>query len=170
MPLDYDPKQAASCWPEGDYAAVLELVEDKVSKAGNDMQVWTIRIYNDAGNERTIKEYVTASSAFKLRQLAGALGKNAEFKAGKFQADDHIGSGFTAGIIIEAGGGEYDDQNKIGKYKSSGTTEAPSIPTTPRPTTRTGAVAGSLKAKAKAQTVTSPISDDEVIKDEDIPF
>lgn len=170
MPIDYDPKQAAGCWPPGDYDAVLEKVEDKVSKSsGNDMQVWTLKVYNSDGQERTVWDYVTASAAFKIRQLAEALGLKREFEAKNFQADDHAGANLRVELTIESQDG-YDDKNKVKRYLPAA---APAIPATPP--ARTAAPAqpkpGTLKQAVKQRPAPqSPLSEEPQFTDDDIPF
>lgn len=118
MPLDYDPKKVNKCWPDGDYDAVLKGVADKISKSsGSDMQEWTIEVYHPDGRKQLISEYVTSASAFKIKQLAQALGLAAAFEAGTFQADDHEGADFMVSLITEKQEG-YDDKNRIKKFLS----------------------------------------------------
>lgn len=126
MPVDYNPKDAVQCWPEGYYDMELIKVEDKVSKSsGNSMQVWTWRATND-GREQTINDYVVVPAAtFKIKQLAAALDKKDIFDAGRFQADDEIGCVVSGFLTIESQDG-YDDKNKVKKVvaKTVGSTMA----------------------------------------------
>lgn len=130
MALVYDPKDAANALPEGDYDAVLASVESKESKSGNQMEVWTFDIYPPEGATKKVKEYVTAKAAFKIRDLAKALGQSDLFKAGKFQAEDYIDSKLKLELIVEESP-EYGDQNRIKKYLPPATSKArPSTPAT----------------------------------------
>jgi hypothetical protein len=77
MPLDYNPKDAVLCWPEGHYMAELVKVDDATSKVkpdgsgGNPMQILTWNLFHQDGREQAIKDYVVGpSTTFKLRQLA----------------------------------------------------------------------------------------------------
>jgi hypothetical protein len=128
MPLPYNPADAATAWPEADYPATLIKVEDAISKtSGQPMQVWTFEVFDDANDRKqTIKDYVTAKAAFKLRDLAKALGQSDAFKAGTFQADENVGCNVLASLVIEQQDG-YDDKNKIGRVlpKTNGATAAP---------------------------------------------
>ncbi len=113
MPLNYNPKDASGAWPEGDYVAVLAKVEDAISKtSGQPMQVWHIECHNEAGKTRTIREYVTASTAGKIKALARAVDQLAAFNAGEFQADDHVGANFRVELKVEDSE-QYGPQNKI---------------------------------------------------------
>lgn len=170
MPIDYDPKDAVMCWPEGDYPAVLEKVEDKTSKVkpdgsgGNPMQVLTWRLYKEDGREQLISDYIVIPAAtFKLKQLAIALNKRNEFDSGTFQADDQIGCNVVAELGIESQP-NYDDKNKIGKVKSAALRNGNG--STPKPT----GVASSLRDKAVANAPGAPDLSQSHFKDDDIPF
>ncbi len=128
--LKYNPKDASSVWPDADYDAVLTNVEETVSQSsGNEMEKWTITVYSPQGRERTMTDYVVVPACtFKIAQLAKAIGKDAEFKAGQFQAGAHIGSGFKVELTKEEGDGQFPDKNKIKKYKPSGNVAA-KVPT-----------------------------------------
>ncbi len=163
MPIDYDPKDAVMCWPEGEYKAELQKVEDKTSKVkpggggGNPMQVLTWKLYNDEGKTQTISDYIVVPNAlFKLKQLAIALGYKDKFEAGEFQADDHIGCVVNAELSIESSPG-FEDKNKIGKIKSFalGAATAPKAP--------------NMRERTR-QPVTSPDLSEQHFKDDDVPF
>lgn len=129
MPIDYNSKDASNAWPKNDYHAVLKSVEDAISKSsGQPMQVWTIEVYSPGGKTKLIKEYVTAAAPFKLKSLAIALGKQADFTRNTFQADDHIGANFTVSLDIEDSD-QFGEQNKIKSYKAWAGTKPP----TPKP-------------------------------------
>lgn len=154
MPIDYDPKDAVLCWPEGDYDAVLDKVEDKTSKikpdgsGGNPMQVLTWTVYHPDGRQQSISDYIVVPTGlFKLRQLATALGKKTEFDAGRFQADDQIGCTVTASLAIEQQEG-FDDKNRIARVK-------PKAGTFTRP---------------ERKPVTAPDLSQPQFKEDDIPF
>lgn len=135
MPIDYNPKDAVQCWAPGDYQATLTNVEDKTSKAGNPMQVWTFRAYHDDGREQLITDYVVIPAAtFKIKQLAVALGKKADFDGGTFQADDYINSDVTLELVVDQQDG-YDDKNKVKKVRNVRdiADAAAPIPTRPAP-------------------------------------
>lgn len=118
MPLTYDSKNANKCWPKGDYDATLANVEDTTSKrTGQPMQKWTIEVYNKEGKKTTLFNYVTAGFPLSVKMLAKALGKETEFKANQFQADDHVGANFRVTLDIEDNA-EYGEQNKIKAWLS----------------------------------------------------
>lgn len=137
MPVDYNPKDAVQVWTEADYDATLTKVEDKTSKVkpdgsgGNPMQVWTFEVFHQDGRTQLISDYVVIPAAtFKIKQLAIALGKKADFDAGQFQADDYIGAGVIVALTIEAQDG-FDEKNRIGKIKAPGA-DSPAQPSLSR--------------------------------------
>lgn len=159
-PIDYNPKDASNCWPEDDYSAVLEKVEDKTSKekpdgsGGKPMQVMTWSIYHSDGRKQLITDYVVIPNAlFKIKQLAVALGKRDQFDDGQFQADDNIGCSVIAHLVIEESEG-FDDKNKIGRIKAK---NAPAKP-------------AGVREKVLARTGAAPDLTQEQFKDDDIPF
>lgn len=167
MPVNYDPQDAVMCWPEGDYPAVLEKVEDKTSKVkpdgsgGNPMQVLTWRLYKEDGREQLISDYIVIPAAtFKLKQLAIALGKRDEFEKGTFQADDQVGCNVVAEVGIESQP-NYDDKNKIGKVKSAAANNGNAKPK---------GIAGSLREKVIANAPGEPDLSKQEFTDDSIPF
>lgn len=176
MGLNYNPEDANKTWPDGEYPAVLEKVEQKTSRlkpdggGGHPMEQWTFRVYHPEGKDQLIEDYVTIPACtWKIKQLAKALGKDADFKAGTFQAEDHIGAGLTAELITEESVG-FDDKNKIKKVKakaSAGPTTAP----TSQPRKQQGP-ADSLRGRSAASmaAVGNPISEEKQFADDDIPF
>ncbi len=163
MPLQYNPKDAAGCWPEADYDAELIQVVDKVSKSsGNDMQEWKVKVHRGDGATKLISDYfVPPGSTFKLKQLAGALNKMDDFNAGTFQADDYEGAGFKVHLTIEAGEGSYEDKNKIQKYLSAESSPAPR----PAPS-----IKQQIASRRQPVTADQALSSEPQFKKDDIPF
>lgn len=171
--IDYDPKDAVTVWPEADYDAVLKNVEEKTSKtSGNQMEVWTFEVYNDDGRKQTIWEYVTATAAYKIKQLAVALGRKSEFDARKFHAENHIGAGVKLALFIDEQLG-YEDKNKIGRIKPADAPAA-SEPAPPPGRQSFAEQNGNRSMKQdildRRQPISSPVGSDQQFRDEDIPF
>lgn len=166
MPVTYNAQDAVTAWDEGEYEAVLINVEDTTSKSsGKPMQVWTWEVYHPDGRKQEIKDYVVIPAAtFKIKQLAQALGKDKEFAAGTFQADDNINCNVTAVLTIDKQEG-YDDKNKVGRVKSLARASTPSRQTAPR------TIGEGVRQKiANRPAPVSPISEEPVFKDDSIPF
>jgi hypothetical protein len=187
MGIDYDPDDAVTAWPEGDYDAVLKDVKESTSKrkpdgsGGNPMEVWTFQVYDDAGREQTITEYVVVPAAtFKIKQLAAALGRKAEFERRTFQADTHIGETVRVVLGVEAEDG-FDDKNRIRKFKAR---EAPAPrqsaapasparqPAAPAAARAPAGVAAAVRERAAATRPTEPpfTPTEGTFAEDDIPF
>jgi hypothetical protein len=173
MALDYNPKDAVSVWPAGDYDATLKTVDTKTSKtSGNPMEVWTFEVYSPDGRQQLISDYVVIPAAtFKIKQLALALGRKQEFEAGTFQAEDFIGAAVIAFLTIEQQDG-YDDKNRVAKVKAP--TADPSPPASPPPATRMTArpepVGRPAAQQARPRPAASPVGAGSEFKPDDIPF
>ncbi len=123
----YNPSDATSCLPEGEATMVLTKVEEKQSRAGNDMAV----LYFDAfvGEQKgKVTEYVVnPTTLFKLKQIARAFGPKAEgeFDDGTFDPASYIDESLIAILKIESQDG-FDDKNVVKKYlpKSAATETA----------------------------------------------
>lgn len=148
MPFDYDPEDASTCWPEGQYEAVLLKTEDGTSKQGNPMLTLTFRVFSPDGNKaQELKEYIVKATTFKLLRFARAIGKEQEFRDKRFNAEDHLNASVLVTLAIDKQTG-YDDKNTIDGYAAM--TRAP------------------RSAPAKVAAATDPGAFD--ITDKDIPF
>lgn len=125
MGVKYNPKDASEAWPVGEYDATLIEVTETVSKSsGNDMEVWKFKLYGPDSREMMIREYVTSAAVFKIKALAKAFGKLAEFQREEFNAADYINQNLTIELKVETHD-EYGDQNRIKSYKPSRVTQQP---------------------------------------------
>lgn len=127
--MNYDPKDASSVIPEGEYEASIAAVtsvnkdgEQLRSKDGYEMVCVTFEVYvGDAA--RKLFVYFTASpkALFRYRQLALALGQEAQFKLKQFQAADNIGANLriTVGIKDDP---KYGEQNTTDAFAPSAVT------------------------------------------------
>jgi hypothetical protein len=157
--MRYSAKDAVQPWPAGDYNAEILSVEAATSRAGNAMEVITFALFSPGGKRRAIKDYiVNPSTIYKLKQLAIALGRKAEFEAETFQASDYIGSGVVAEVVISPGKDGFDDQNAIKKVK------APAADAAPRP------IARELREKTANADHSTPFGDEPQMDPADIPF
>lgn len=134
MGFNYDPEDASSAWPEGEYDASLEAVTDGVSKSsGDQMQTWALRVYHSDGRDMMVKDYIVRATVFKIASLAKAIGKESEFKAKRFQAGDNIGASVRVKLKIDEGKDGYPDKNKIVSYLPYRTAEKPAPARTAAP-------------------------------------
>lgn len=105
------------CLPEGEYeASIAKIEEDVISKSsGKEMTIFHFDVY--AGNRTVrLKDYiVNPDSLWKLKKIAKAIGKMAQFESGVFKASDYAGETLTVTLKIKSDPG-YDDQNNIVGY------------------------------------------------------
>ena len=128
MPFHYDPKDASSAWEKADYDARLEHVENTHSQtSGEDMQVLHLRVFHSDGREQVVKDYIVKKTLWKLRALAKALGKGAQFEAGTFQAEDCLGSNLTVELRVDAARDGFDEKNAIAKLKPAVVPASPAL-------------------------------------------
>lgn len=128
MAFSYRPEDALECLKEGEYDAVLHGVTEKTSKAGNPMLVAEWEVYDESNRKPILKDYVVnPQTLFRLKQIARAMGKIADFEAGRFDLQEHVGTRIKLKLKVEEQAG-FPDQNKIHAYlgvNGNGKTAAP---------------------------------------------
>jgi hypothetical protein len=115
--MKYDPKKTANTVPPGRYEAVIFSVEEKERKAGGMMEVITYQVFAN-GKTLVVRDNLVEGATYanaKYKRLARALGREAEFKEGTFQAADHRGSNICLELAIEDSD-EFGEQNTIKAY------------------------------------------------------
>lgn len=114
MTINYNPKDAVTLAPVGIHPAVIESIEEKKSKQGNDMAAVSLKVYV---GERTFTVFdywvFTPGGLWKVKQVAKALGIN--FDAGVFNADDYLNKSLKVDLTTEKQPG-YDEKNKVQEY------------------------------------------------------
>ncbi len=78
-------------WRNGIYDFEIAEAEEKQSKAGNDMLVLTLHVYNRDGERRVIYDYLLESIPHKLRHAAAGCGLMAEYHRGQLSSVDFYG-------------------------------------------------------------------------------
>ena len=120
----YDPnggEKPSFTWDEGRYKAIIELAEEKTSKAGNPMVQFTIKCFRRKdGNqqEHRVWEYCTLNSAggiWTLEQVSLAIGNHAAFKSGKFNSRDYVDRNLEVELGIKSDA-KYGDKNVVSEY------------------------------------------------------
>jgi hypothetical protein len=125
--FDYDPKQASNAWPEGEYEASIEKVEESISKKNSDpMLIVHVQVYGTGptvGQKQTINEYITApapgsgrkGSLFKLKAIATAVGMLEQFKAKTLKPKTLVGKTVLVKLSVEEDP-QFGDKNRIDSY------------------------------------------------------
>jgi len=117
----------ANLWPKGDYSFEILESEDATDKNGNDMLKLKVKVFKDNGASQNIFDYVSGTwMEYKLRHLAEAAGKLADYEKGELNAYDLVGkTGFCkVGVSVDKTG-QYPDKNGINDYLTDGKPSAP---------------------------------------------
>lgn len=120
--MKYKAKDAAQTVPAGVYdASIKAYTETKKdgsqmqTKSGDPMCMVTFEVYV---GERTrfVSDYFSAGTMlWKYKNLAKAIGKEDEFKAETFTAEDYIGENLQLELTVEDDE-KYGEQNRIKKF------------------------------------------------------
>lgn len=126
--MKYNAKDAVQTVPAGVYdASIKSYTETKKdgsrmqTKSGDPMCMVTFEVYV---GERTrfVSDYFSAGAMlWKYKNLAKAIGKEDEFKAETFSAENHIGENLQLELTVEDDE-QYGEKNRIKKFmpKSAG--------------------------------------------------
>lgn len=106
--------------PAGDYVLEIEDIEERVSKAGNEMLNITFNVAEGEYEGRKIFEFyvLTEKALWKLKDLLVALGINTEGQV-DVSVDDLVGEMLIGNVEIQEQEG-YDPSNKIKTHKPLG--------------------------------------------------
>ena len=112
--INYNPKDATNCWPEGSYPATLIQCEEVQSKSGKDMYALTWTAYHGEA-KMTVKDWIVIPSfVWKLKKLAAAFEMADAFAAQKFNPEECIGKNALLQLGVQEYNGE--DQNHVKAY------------------------------------------------------
>lgn len=106
--------------PAGDYVLEIEDIEERVSKAGNEMLNITFNVAEGEYEGRKIFEFyvLTENALWKLKNLLVALGIDTEGQV-DVSVDDLVGEMLIGNVVIQEQEG-YDPSNKIKTHKPLG--------------------------------------------------
>ena len=120
----------AGMLPEGQYPFEISQAEEKLSKAGNEMIVLTVRVYKPDGTFNLVTDYLMESMAYKLRHCAEACGLVERYESGELDETLFVGKTGTLKLGIQKDKtGQYADRNSVKDYIVDG--EKVSIPKSP---------------------------------------
>jgi hypothetical protein len=113
--------QAMSLVEPGQYSFQVVEAQDQVAKSGNEMIKLKLKIWDNAGRERLIFDYVLEAMAFKLRHFCDATGLTEKYESGELRASDCPGKAGKLELALEQGkqkpeGGYYPDKNTVKDY------------------------------------------------------
>jgi hypothetical protein len=118
--------------PKGEYDAVVQKSEDKVSSnSGNPMMDMTLTVYDAEGREHTVRDFLvfTKSMMWKAIHFSESAGIIDQYKSGQLCSIGAQGKSVRVKIAIEEGriipedklqgkdyGSKYPDKNKVEDY------------------------------------------------------
>lgn len=107
--------------PEGEYDFEVIAAEEAISKAGNEMIVLRLRVFDQDGDQRTIRDWLMSDNHRKLRGACETMGLLDRYDAGSLDAADFIGRvGRVKLVIRKDKTGQYPDQNGVAFYVRPG--------------------------------------------------
>jgi hypothetical protein len=124
MAVKFTPKTAGEIeaekakflpWPKGAYDFEVAAAEDATSKAGNEMIVLELQVFDQNGNRRQMKDWLLETLPVKLKHACEAVGLHAAYENGNISSYDFVGrtGRLTLGIERQSG---YEDRNKVLGY------------------------------------------------------
>jgi hypothetical protein len=63
---------------------------DDVSKAGNDMIVVTLKVYNEQGDSKKVKDYIVEAMSHKLKHACETCGLGPQYERGEVESFDFL--------------------------------------------------------------------------------
>lgn len=117
--------------PDGIYPFEVVEATDAVSKSGNEMIVLKLRIVDDQNIARTLKDYLLASMAFKLRHFCVQTGLMDKYDADDLKAMNCVGKKGMVEITSDKtprfapDGKQYPVKNSVKDYPKDAVVPAP---------------------------------------------
>lgn len=108
-------------WKAGLYDARIEDAREMLSKAGNDCFELTVIVRGAAGEERTLRDWLSATpfGLLKLKHAIEAVGASAKYQAGEeISQEDFPGHDVQVKLGVEKKRG-FPDRNIIEDYRAS---------------------------------------------------
>lgn len=92
MAFTYDPNAPqGDTIPAGTYMATITAAVEKTSKSGNPMIEVKFDVYMPDGGQRTMRDWIVQTMAWKLGKIADAIGETEAFASGQFKSEDYVG-------------------------------------------------------------------------------
>lgn len=120
--------------PEGEYEAVIDKSEDKISSSGNPMMDMHLSVYDSEGRTHSVRDFLvfTKGMMWKVIHCADSAGILSEYESKKFCSATIHGRNVKVRVVTEKGslipdeklngkahGSRYPDKNKIEDYISN---------------------------------------------------
>lgn len=116
--MKFDPKSAYDLIPDGEYDAEIASAEERQSKSGKDMLKLTLKVWAGTGGPRIVFDYiVNPDSLWRLKQIAGVLGKKELFESGEMGASEIEGESVRVSIKTQKDKSEkFGDRSVVARY------------------------------------------------------
>lgn len=147
--MRFAPKTAAEiaaeasrfgAWPRGTYDFEVTAAQDATSKAGNEMIVLDLLVFNAGGQSRKMKDWLVETVPVKLKHACEAVGLHSAYEVGNVDSQDFVGRAGKLTLAIERREG-FDERNKVSGYVPlSEVQTTPRRPAAPRQETARQAV------------------------------
>ena len=124
-PKSADEIAADGLMPAGVYDFEVESATEAQSKAGNDMMVVKLAVFDDEGKRRLITDYLLEVIAYKLRHAAECVGALDQYENGTLSPADFDGKSGRVKIKITPAKGDYPAKNEVADYVVAEPSHAP---------------------------------------------
>lgn len=119
--------------PKGIYDFNVIEATEKLSKAGNEMIVIKIMVWDKKGKERNITDYLLEAMEFKLRHFCEVTGLIDKYNNDELTDMDCLNKSGKVLINIKKGkekpdGGFYEDKNSVEDYVKGDNFESDDVP------------------------------------------
>lgn len=120
--MQFQPKtkkeiSEGNLWKEGVYNFKIFEAKDAVSKAGKEMIVLKLNVFNDEGQSKVVYDYLLEATASKLRNSAEACGIMEQYEQGHLSYIDFVDKTGELKLIIQKDKtGNYPDKNSVADY------------------------------------------------------
>lgn len=121
LPKSEEELQTALLLPKGEYMFSVKHAENAVSKKGNDMIKLSLSVWDDAGKEYSLYDYLLESMPAKLKHFCDATGMGSQYEKGALDVAHCLRKEGVVLLDVEGAspridGGFYPPKNIIKDY------------------------------------------------------
>ena len=119
MTFHYNPQDASDTWADGDYKAEIHRVEERQSRAGNDMVEIVVKVFNGDGAHIFVRDYIVCNLQFhlqRLKKLCAACEPEIDFEAGELDTTQLVDQTVMVTLKTEDGQDGFEDRNVVKTY------------------------------------------------------
>ncbi len=131
LSIDESMQERFQLLPDGEYEAVIDKSEDKISSSGNPMMDMHLSVYDKEGRTHSVRDFLvfTKGMMWKVIHCAESAGILSEYESKKFCSATIHGRNVRVRVVTEKGslipdeklngkapGARYPDKNKVEDY------------------------------------------------------